>query len=98
MLTRSLSFIACLLIFCFWKTTDVPKNITIEKKQSRSGNHYTIIYKNNCKMDFVVGQRPDQKDRNIVLSIAGAFTDLNTDKVDGIYMSNGTSGNTAKKN
>ena len=49
-------------------------------------------------MDFVVGQRPDQKDRNIVLSIAGAFTDLNTDKVDGIYMSNGTSGNTAKKN
>lgn len=49
-------------------------------------------------MDFVVGKRPDQYDKNIVLCIAGAFTDLNTYKVDGVYMSNGIAGNTTKKN
>jgi hypothetical protein len=53
-----------------------------ESKTTASGNHYTVLYKDSASVDFTL-QRPDQKDPSIVLCIAGAFTDLNTGKVDG---------------
>ncbi|MDQ3190743.1 MAG: hypothetical protein M3Q58_04040, partial [Bacteroidota bacterium] len=37
--------------------------------------------------------RPDVKDENILLSVAGAFTRLDDDKVDGLFINGGKLGN-----
>jgi hypothetical protein len=63
--------------------------ISIEKKTGASGlSDYIIIYKNSAKIDFEI-TRPDVKDSNILLCIAGAFTTLDKYGIDGLYICNG---------
>jgi hypothetical protein len=64
------------------------KSLTIEKKQAKSGNHYTIFHKNECSISFVV-ERPSKDDKTIALCIAAAFTDLETYGVEGVCISDG---------
>lgn len=43
-------------------------------------------------------KRPDKADKNIVLTIAGAFTNTDSDKVDGLFIDKGTVYNKEKVN
>jgi hypothetical protein len=64
------------------------EQITVEQRKVSSGNHYTIFHKKGCRMHFVV-DRPRKEDKNIMLCIPAAFTDLNDYGVDGACLSNG---------
>lgn len=63
--------------------------IAVEQKQAISGNHYTIIHKKDCRIQFVT-ERPSKNDKKIMLCIPAAFTDLTDYGVDGACISNGT--------
>lgn len=76
------------LISAFKTDTNSEKGLSIEKKKTKSGYNYTIFYKNNLKID-VSQKRPQKTDNNIFLSFAGAFTDLQTLSVQGLYIDNG---------
>jgi hypothetical protein len=69
----------------------------IENKKSRSGYSYTIFYKNNLLMDVTL-KRPDKNDKNILICIPAAYTDLQTYFVDGLYIDNGKVYNKDKVN
>ena len=71
--------------------------LQVETKKTASGNTYTIFYKNNLAMDVAL-KRPDKNDRNILLCIPGAYTDLRTLGVDGLFIDNGTVINKNKVN
>ncbi|MDP2388583.1 MAG: hypothetical protein Q8M29_19585 [Bacteroidota bacterium] len=64
------------------------KTISVEKKKSKTGNNYTIIYQNTCEMEFV-DKRPAEDDKSIQLCIAAAFTQLDNYKIDGAYLCKG---------
>src|SRR4029077_20706597 len=67
--------------------------ISIEQKTGASGlSDYILIYKNSAKIDFET-TRPDVKDTNILLCIAGAFTTLDKLDIDGLYVCKGKRGN-----
>jgi hypothetical protein len=76
------------------KTSD---NLTVEFKKASSGNNYTIIYKNDLAIDVTL-KRPEKNDKTVFLCIAGAYTDLNTYFVDGLYIDNGKVYNKDKVN
>ena len=63
--------------------------VMIEEKQASSGNHYTIVHKKSCSLQFVV-ERPSKDDKKIMLCIPAAFTDLTDYGVDGACLSNGS--------
>jgi hypothetical protein len=69
----------------------------IENKKSTSGYSYTIFYKNNLLMDVTL-KRPDKNDKNILICIPAAYTDLQTYFVDGLYIDNGKVYNKDKVN
>ena len=64
------------------------KSISVEKKKSKAGNNYTIIYQNTSEMDFV-DKRPAEDDKSIQLCIAAAFTQTSNYKIDGTYLCKG---------
>lgn len=64
------------------------QELIVENKKTKSGYNYTIFYKNNLIMDVSL-KRPDKNDNTILLAIAGAYTDLQTYSVDGLYIDNG---------
>lgn len=66
-------------------------SVTIDEKIVKAGNHYTIIYQNDCNMCFT-NVRPSEKDTAIKLCIAAAFTRLDNGAIDGVYMIEGTNG------
>jgi hypothetical protein len=81
--------ILCLVFFAYsFRASLVVNAISIEKKKATSGNNYTIIYQNTCKMEFT-DKRPLATDKSIKACIAGAFTQLDNYKVDGVYLCNG---------
>jgi hypothetical protein len=82
------------ILYGFVKETTT---LVVENKKTASGNNYTIFYKNNLLMDVSL-KRPSQNDKNIVLCIPGAFTDLQTIKADGLFIDNGTVYNKEKIN
>jgi hypothetical protein len=55
----------------------------------KSGYNYTIFYKNDLLLDVSL-KRPDKNDKNILLCIPGAYTNLQSYDVDGLYIDNGT--------
>jgi hypothetical protein len=78
-----------LLLVCLACSNAPESGISVEKKSTMNGNSYTIIWQGSCKMEFT-DQRPDAKDKTIQACIAGAFTQLENYKVDGVYMCNGS--------
>ncbi len=64
------------------------QELIVENKKTKSGYNYTIFYKNNLIMDVSL-KRPDKNNNTILLTIAGAYTDLQTYSVDGLYIDNG---------
>lgn len=76
------------LISAFKSDTTNGSGMSVEKKKTKSGYNYTLFYKNNLKID-VSQKRPEKTDKNIFLSFAGAFTDLQTLSVQGLYINNG---------
>lgn len=97
MTQKRLSIISILLIFIVtfpflisaFKTEKITGNdLKIENKKTRSGYNYTIFYKNNFKLDVSL-IRPEKTDNNILLCFPGAYTDLQTYSVDGLYIDNG---------
>lgn len=68
--------------------TAAGKGITVEKKTSKDGHHYTIFYKKMCSISFET-ERPSKDDKSIQLCIAGAFTDLETYSIDGACVCKG---------
>jgi len=69
----------------------------VETKNAPSGNAYTIFHQDKLKLDVSL-KRPDKSDKNILLCIPGAYTDLVSLKVDGLFIDNGTVYNKNKIN
>ena len=81
---------------------DDPKQTTYsplsaETIRGKSGTGYLFIYKNTAKMDLEI-TRPSKQDTTVYLSIAGAFTTLDSFTIDGLYVCKGKAGNTHKVN
>jgi len=72
-------------------------SLVIENKKAASGYNYTIFYKNNLLMDVSL-KRPDKNDKNILICIPAAYTDLQSYFVDGLYIDNGKVYNKNKVN
>ena len=94
---KRISFFSILLLFIVtfpflmsaFKTEKISGNdLKIENKKTRSGYNYTIFYKNNFKLDVSL-TRPEKTDNKILLCIPGAYTDLQSYTVDGLYIDNG---------
>ncbi len=88
---------AGILISGFKSIPSGAKGLSVESKTSTQGYKYTILYKNDLKLDVSL-MRPDKSDKNLVLVIAGAYTNLDTYSVDGLYIDNGTVHNKTKVN
>jgi hypothetical protein len=78
-------------------SSPVKQVITIETKKGNSGNTYTFIHKNKCRIAFRI-TRPDKKDTSLFLCIPGAFTQLSDYSIDGLYICNGKTGNRDRVN
>ncbi len=86
------------LIFTFILVNHAfAQNIGIETKTGKSGSTYLFIKKNACKIIFT-DKRPDKNDKDILVCIPAAFTNLNNLKIDGVYAVNGVIGNTTVVN
>lgn len=85
------------VISAFKSAPTASNGLTVEHKQAKSGYTYTIFHKNNLLLDVSL-KRPDKNDKNILLCIPGAYTDLQTYAVDGLYIDNGTVYNKNKVN
>ncbi len=81
----------------FKNTKTTTNDLGIEHKKASSGYNYTIFLKNSLIMDVSL-TRPSQNDNNILLCIPGAYTDLQTLKVDGLYIDKGKVHNKDKIN
>ncbi len=75
-------------VFGFKNTKIATNNLEVEHKKASSGYNYTLFFKNNFVMDVSL-TRPSKNDNNILLCIPGAYTDLQTLKVDGLYIDKG---------
>ena len=73
---------------CGQTTTQKIIDPLVEQKKSSSGNSYIFIYKGDAQIKFTT-VRPDKKDKNVLLCIAAAFTQLENGKVDGAYAVDG---------
>lgn len=93
LVASSASFIS----FSFKNKASSDTFLRLETKKSSSGNNYTIIYQGNLKMDVAL-TRPDKKDKNVLLCIPGAYTDLVTLNVDGLFIDKGKVYNRNKVN
>jgi hypothetical protein len=60
----------------------------VETKKASSGNTYTIFHQDDLSMGVSL-KRPDKNDPHILLCIPGAYTDLVTLSVDGLYIDKG---------
>jgi hypothetical protein len=58
------------------------------ERKSLSGIHYQLFHAGRLRLDLT-STRPLKTDKTVFLCVAGAFTDLKTDKIDGIYLENG---------
>ena len=85
------------LISAFKSEKISGNDLKIENKKTKSGYSYTIFYKNNLKLDVSLA-RPEKTDNNILLCVAGAFTDLKNYMVDGLYIEKGKVSNKNKIN
>lgn len=88
-----LLFLCCALLISinisgFKNAVAENKGLTIEKKKPTSGYNYTIFHKNDLLLDVSL-KRPNKSDKNILLCIPGAYTDLQSYFVDGLYIDNG---------
>ena len=83
----SVAFI-CIGIYGFKEKRPSTNGLVVENKKATSGYNYTIFYKNNLQLDVSL-KRPDQNDKNILLCMPGAYTDLQSYFVDGLYIDNG---------
>lgn len=93
--TLFVSIFAFIVVLLYESFSHLPLNsfLTVEIKTGASGlSNYIIIYKNTAKIDFET-IRPDQKDANILLCIAAAFTKLDKYDIDGLYICKGKTGN-----
>lgn len=75
-------------VFGFKNTKIATNNLEVEHKKASSGYNYTLFLKNSLLMDVSL-TRPSNNDNNILLCIPGAYTDLQTLKVDGLYIDKG---------
>jgi len=89
------AIVAIVMSSSYSKGTHSP--IRIETRTGLSSNKYLFIYKNAAKIDLQI-TRPEKSDTNVLLSIAGAFTDLGDYNIDGLYICNGKTGNKSKVN
>ncbi|MGZ4034281.1 MAG: hypothetical protein ACXVP4_05415 [Bacteroidia bacterium] len=87
----------CFNFYGFKHASLGDNGLLVENKKAASGYNYTIFYKNNLLLDVSL-KRPDKNDKNILLCIPGAFTDLQTSFVDGLYIDNGQIHNKDKIN
>ncbi len=106
MTKKRISAISIVLLIAFvvpcissaFKPDPLPANgLKAEQKKAKSGYNYTVFYKNNLRLDVSL-KRPDKNDKNILLCIPGAYTDLQDYTVDGLYIDNGTVYNKNKVN
>lgn len=88
---------ACACIYGFSDGILSGNGLSVESKKARSGYTYTIFHKNSLRLDVSL-KRPDKNDSNIILCIAGAYTDLQNYSVDGLYIDNGKVYNKNKVN
>jgi hypothetical protein len=85
------------LSFSFKDKTLTVASLRTETKKTVSGNTYTIFYKDDLRINVSL-KRPDKNDNTILLCIPGAYTDLVSLKVDGLFIDNGTVYNKNKVN
>lgn len=63
--------------------------LTVENIEGSSVlTNYVVIYKNSAKLDFEIS-RPDKNDTTVLLCIAGTFTTLDKNDIDGLYIHKG---------
>lgn len=77
-----------LIIILSFRNGLLSQTISIETKIGKSSTNYTFIKKNTCSIAFT-DKKPDKNDKNILVCIPAAFTNLQNLKVDGIYSVNG---------
>ena len=75
-------------VFGFKNTKIATNNLEVEHKKASSGYNYTLFFKNSLLMDVSL-TRPSKNDNTILLCIPGAYTDLQTLKIDGLYIDKG---------
>lgn len=106
MTQKRLTIISVLLLIAFAapyifnvlkKSKTVGNELKLERKKSKTGNNYTIFYKDNFNLNVTL-TRPDKTDNSVLLSIPAAYTDLQTFMVDGLYIENGKFNNKNKIN
>lgn len=67
-----------LLVLAACRQPAAPQ-VRVEEKQTQRGSRYTVFYPQQLAVD-VVTQRPQAADTRYHLSVAAAYTDLDTDK------------------
>ncbi|MBN8695947.1 MAG: hypothetical protein J0L87_05415 [Bacteroidetes bacterium] len=82
------TMVTTISVFGFRNTKIATNNLEVEHKKASSGYNYTLFFKNSLLMDVSL-TRPSKNDNNILLCIPGAYTDLQTLKVDGLYIDKG---------
>jgi len=86
---KIITVLSCFIVLLFFRFCAPNNNaLRVEKLKVTSGNNYTIWHKNNLLLDLSL-KRPEKSDKNILLCIPGAYTDLQTYTVDGLYIDNG---------
>ena len=85
---RNLSLLFIVVLSFGFHIGTEKKVISVEKKKSKAGNNYTIIYQNACEIEFT-DKRPPEDDKTIQLCIAAAFTQLGNYNIDGAYLCKG---------
>jgi len=72
------SFLFCSLLVLAACRQQAAQQVQVAEKTTRQGNGYTVFYPQNLAVD-VVTQRPLATDARCQLSVAAAYTDLDTD-------------------
>ncbi|NNE56022.1 MAG: hypothetical protein HKN32_08385 [Flavobacteriales bacterium] len=71
--------------------------VTVSERVATSGINYTVISWKNASLDWTI-ERPDKSDENVLLSIAGAFTQLENNRIDGAFVDDGDHFHKSRKN
>jgi len=83
-----LAFVSIAILFISFGRHQTDNGLKIENRTSKSGHHYSIFYKGALVIDFAV-TRPEPSNKQILLCIPAAFTDVQTLKIDGLYIDHG---------
>jgi len=90
------SLLICLLLSLLACRSQPAQQVQVVEKQTQKGSSYTIFYPQNLAIQ-VVTQRPQVADERCCLSVAAAYTDLDTDAPLDLLVCQGRTRQTAAK-